>query len=77
MCRGWIHHATQRGFARPNLAKTLALTAGGFFTSIKDWPHVQLRNAASPLGMYTLQQIDAEMKSRFHAADDNPDIIAA
>lgn len=46
-------------------AKLLGLTAGGFFTSLKDWPHVQLDAAGSPLGRLSLVQIDAEMKLRF------------
>jgi len=28
-------------------ARSLGLTAGGFFTSLKDWPHVQLSTAGS------------------------------
>ena len=47
------------------IAGQLGLTAGGMWTSLKDWPHVQLRSAASPLGTFTLQQIDATMKERF------------
>lgn len=46
-------------------ANQMGLTAGGLWTSLKDWPHVQLRKAASPLGEFTLQQIDAAMKSQF------------
>lgn len=49
------------------IAGQLGLTAGGMWTSLKDWPHVQLRSAASPLGTFTLQQIDATMKERFGA----------
>ena len=47
-------------------AQNIGLTAGGFWTSIKDWPHVQLRTTGSPIsaGM-TFAQIDAIMKSRF------------
>ncbi len=47
-------------------ARNFGLTAGGFWNSFKDWPHVQLRTAGSPIsaGM-TLSQIDAIMKSRF------------
>ncbi|MBS1661888.1 MAG: M15 family metallopeptidase [Bacteroidetes bacterium] len=46
-------------------ASQMGLSAGGLWTSLKDWPHVQLRQAANPLGTFTLQQIDAEMKKRF------------
>jgi peptidoglycan LD-endopeptidase CwlK len=46
-------------------AKRLELTAGGFFRSLKDWPHVQLDKAGSPLGRFSILEIDAEMKSRF------------
>lgn len=47
-------------------AKSLGLTAGGLWTSFKDWPHVQLRTSGSPVsaGM-TLAEIDAVMKERF------------
>jgi hypothetical protein len=46
-------------------ARTLGLTAGGFWTSFKDWPHVQLRAAGSPDKLMPLKDIDAEMKQRF------------
>jgi hypothetical protein len=48
-----------------NLAAASGLTAGGLWTKFKDWPHVQLSKASSPLDKYTLQQIDAEMRNRF------------
>jgi peptidoglycan LD-endopeptidase CwlK len=42
------------------------LTAGGYWQSIKDWPHVQKRKAASPADTgLTLLQIDAKMKAKF------------
>jgi hypothetical protein len=48
------------------VATSAGLTAGGLWTSRKDWPHVQLRKAASPLQAgFTLQQIDARMKAAF------------
>jgi len=50
-------------------AKKLGLEAGGYWTSLKDWPHVQLRSAPSPAYAYTLPQIDAEMKARFDTTD--------
>ena len=46
-------------------AAGLALTAGGNWTSFKDWPHVQLRTDGSPDKSMPLQDIDAEMKHRF------------
>ena len=47
------------------MAKELGLTAGGFWTSFKDWPHVQLHQAASPAGDFSLKQINDIMKERF------------
>lgn len=41
------------------------LTAGGHWTSLKDWPHLQLRKDASPLNTMGLQDIDREMNKRF------------
>jgi peptidoglycan L-alanyl-D-glutamate endopeptidase CwlK len=46
-------------------AVALGLTAGGLFKSIKDWPHVQLQAAGSPLKVHTLVEIDREMRKRF------------
>lgn len=47
-------------------ARELGLTAGGFFTSIKDWPHVQLSEAAGPRGVKGgITDIDAAMKEMF------------
>lgn len=46
-------------------AERLGLTAGGHWTSFKDWPHVQLRSASSPKRVFTLQEIDQEMRERF------------
>jgi peptidoglycan LD-endopeptidase CwlK len=48
-------------------AEALGLTAGGHWQSFKDWAHVQLRAAASPLPTMTLQEIDTAMKERFGA----------
>lgn len=47
-------------------AKELGLEAGGFWSSLKDWPHVQLRRAGSPAsaGM-TLAEIDEQMRNRY------------
>jgi peptidoglycan LD-endopeptidase CwlK len=42
------------------------LTAGGYWQSIKDWPHVQKRKAGAPTDSgYTLLQIDAKMREKF------------
>ncbi len=46
-------------------AVKLGLTAGGLFKKLKDFPHVQLRPQGSPTGVFTLLEIDAEMKKRF------------
>ena len=46
-------------------AKRLGLTPGGFWNSLKDWPHVQLQSAADPGKSKTLAEIDAAMKARF------------
>ncbi|GAA7771321.1 hypothetical protein RN01_07430 [Cupriavidus sp. SHE] len=46
-------------------ATKLGLTAGGYWTSLKDWPHIQLPHDDSPADGYTLKEIDAEMKKRF------------
>jgi hypothetical protein len=46
-------------------AQAAGLTAGGLWSSFKDWPHVQLRSAGSPLGEMGLVAIDTEMSRRF------------
>jgi hypothetical protein len=46
-------------------AQSAGLTAGGLWTSFKDWPHIQLRADSSPLKSMSLVEIDAEMKQRF------------
>lgn len=47
-------------------AASLSLNAGGFWKSLPDWPHVQLRRENSPLQAgFSWPQIDAEMKLRF------------
>ena len=49
-----------------NLAKEMGLNAGGHWNSFKDWPHVQMRAAGSPIGAgMTLAEIDAVMRKRF------------
>jgi len=49
-------------------AEALALTAGGHFSSLKDWPHVQLRADASPLSSLSIVEIDAAMAAMFGGA---------
>lgn len=46
-------------------AETLGLVAGGHWTTFKDWPHVQLRPAASPSKTLSPMEVDAAMKARF------------
>jgi hypothetical protein len=46
-------------------AEALGLTAGGRFTSLKDWPHVQMRADASPLSSLSMVEIDAAMAAMF------------
>lgn len=47
-------------------AKELGMDAGGFWSSLKDWPHIQFRTAGSPTSAgLTLAEIDSEMQQRF------------
>jgi len=48
-----------------NLASHFGLAAGGLWTSFKDWPHVQMSEASSPLDKFTILEIDAVMQERF------------
>lgn len=48
-----------------SIAKSLELTAGGFWSSFKDWPHAQLRKDASPSRVFSLQQINQKMLEHF------------
>lgn len=43
----------------------LGLDAGGLWRSLKDWPHVQLRQAGSPAKLYSLADIDKAMQEKF------------
>lgn len=45
-------------------AVKIGLTAGGCFTNLKDWTHVQLRKDPSPSSL-GIEVIEAEMKRRF------------
>jgi hypothetical protein len=46
-------------------AVNLGLDSGGLWKSLKDWPHVQLRSASSPLKVFSLVEIDKKMRERF------------
>ena len=46
-------------------AQLLGLTAGGLWPKFKDWVHVQLRAANSPLDSQTIKQISDVMQERF------------
>jgi peptidoglycan L-alanyl-D-glutamate endopeptidase CwlK len=46
-------------------AEKLDLNAGGNWHSLKDWPHVQLRSAASPEAVMSIKQINEAMAQRF------------
>ncbi len=47
------------------IARSMGLTAGGFWSSFKDWPHVQLRRESNPGRIFSLTEIDREMRNRF------------
>ena len=46
-------------------ATRLDLTPGGYWTSFKDWPHIQLPHEDNPDDVYTLAEINAKMRERF------------
>ena len=46
-------------------AERVGLVAGGHWTTLKDWPHVQLRPDASPAKTLSLANVNAAMKARF------------
>jgi len=46
-------------------ARALGLDPGGLWKSFKDWPHVQLRAASSPLKIYSLVEIDKILSKKF------------
>lgn len=54
---GYVNYGT--------IARSMALTAGGFWSSLRDWPHVQLRSDSSPGRVFGLREIDHEMSRRF------------
>ena len=46
-------------------AVNLSLEAGGNWSSLKDWTHIQLRPESNPGSVFTLMQINDAMKQRF------------
>lgn len=54
---GYVNYAT--------IAKSMGLTAGGFWSSLKDWPHVQLRKESNAGKVFSIREINQEMADRF------------
>lgn len=51
------------------IATQAGLVAGGYWQSLKDWPHLQLRKASHPAAAgLSVTEIDAAMEHRFGAA---------
>lgn len=48
-----------------NTAVSMGLTSGGFWSSLKDWPHVQLRKTSSPKSVFSIHQINEQMSNQF------------
>ena len=46
-------------------AQIQGLNSGGLWRSLKDWPHVQLRSAGSPLKIMSLAEVDQTMQAKF------------
>lgn len=46
-------------------AVKLELDPGGLWRTFKDWPHVQYRQASSPLKVFSLIEIDKRMEQKF------------
>jgi peptidoglycan L-alanyl-D-glutamate endopeptidase CwlK len=46
-------------------AVKLGLDAGGLWRKLKDWPHIQFRSAGNAGKIFSLEQINDEMKKRF------------
>ena len=44
------------------------LTAGGYWSSLRDWPHLQLRSSGSPGAVYSTPEIDDRMRRVFGGA---------
>lgn len=47
------------------VARVCGLTAGGYFKSLTDWPHIQFRAHSSPQTVMSLQEINDEMFRRY------------
>lgn len=48
-----------------DIAESMGLFPGGHWRNFKDWPHIQYRKDASPLGSMNLKEIDDQMKKKF------------
>jgi len=48
-----------------DMAVSIGLAAGGFWHSFKDWPHVQLRKESGPKSVFSMNQINEEMRNLF------------
>ncbi len=49
-----------------DIASQMGLTAGGYWMSLKDWPHVQKRKAGSPSAIgLSLSQINKQMEAMY------------
>ena len=46
-------------------AEALGLTAGGHWSSFRDWPHLQMRSASNAMSVMSIQEINDLMKERF------------
>lgn len=56
----------KNGYANyADIASSMGLNAGGLWRSFKDWPHIQLRSESNPSRVYSLEEINAEMESKF------------
>lgn len=51
-----------------NIAKSLDLTSGGFWSSFRDWPHVQFRKESNPTRLFSLIEINNKMEDQFPTA---------
>jgi peptidoglycan LD-endopeptidase CwlK len=57
-------------------AEDNGLTAGGYWNSLKDWPHVQLRATDSPLSHYSIKKINEVMIERFGVSTEtSPNVV--
>ncbi|UXI04707.1 M15 family metallopeptidase [Photobacterium sp. TY1-4] len=56
---GYVNYATR--------ARDAGINSGGFWRSFKDWPHLQMRNESNPRRVYSLSEINNQMKLRFES----------